>query len=319
MKICSSFLRLISSLWLVILPIFLFGQINTKIDTSHIKIGEPIHYTLSVLQKGNTKIILPEPKDTLSSHIEILNSSTDTVKEGNDRRLVRKLTITSYDVGDFLIRSLPVVIDHDTILSHSFKIQVDNVKIDSANLEGFPIKPIMEESYTWKDYLRKYWLGFLIILFTIVALITVWRWMRHRELREIKVQQLKNPYDEAMEALKKLDEKKYISKAFVKPFYSDLSFILRRYLGRVFNFSSLGLLSDDLVEYLRNSCEIENEEIKKLKEFLFYSDLVKYAKAIPEAHQHELYRKWVEDLIEKTKPIENEEEIQNAKPQNKEQ
>lgn len=299
--------------WLILLiPVISTAQIDTKIDTAHIKIGEPIHYTLSVLMKNNSKIQLPELTDTISSHIEILDQQTDTIADGNEQKLIRKMTITSYDPGEFLIRSLPVIINSDTLLSHSFQIQVDDVAIDSANLAGYPIKPIMDETYNWKDYLRKYWLEGLIVLLMIAVLAVVWWWMKNREKRIAKKLNPKTPYEEAKEALKKLDEKKYLDKHQIKPYYSDLSFLLRRYLGRVFNFSSLELLSDDLVEHLNQTQQISKDEVGKLKEFLFDSDLVKYAKAIPEESRHQLYRRWVEDLIEKTKPVEIEDETQQT-------
>lgn len=290
---------------LILLPVALSAQIETKIDTTHIKIGEPIHYSLSVLSKNSSKIQLPVIGDTLSKHIEVINKKLDTVKEGNDYKLVQKLTLTSFDSGEFLIRSLPVVVNNDTLLSHSFQIQVDEVKIDSANLNGFPIKPIMEESYTWIDYLRKYKFEIALILVLVMATTTILWWLKHRKkLKQAKTFIQKTPYEEAMDALSVLDSKEYIKEGQIKPYYSDLSFLLRRYLGRNFNFSSFELLSDDLVEHFNDTNEISSNEISRLKQFLFDSDLVKFAKAKPDEDRHDFYRKWVEELIEITKPIE---------------
>lgn len=301
------FAGLILGIIFLSLPMQTDAQVDTRIDTAHITIGEPIRYTLSVSLKNKPKVILPPVSDTLSSHVEVLSHKTDTLTEADDPKLVRELILTAYDPGDYLIRSLPVVINQDTLLSHSFQIRVDPVKIDSANLGGFPIKPIMDESYTWKDYLRKYLVEGLIILLMLLVLASVWWWMKNRERKKVEKQKLKSPYEEAIDALKELDNRKYISKGQVKPYYSDLSHLLRRYLGRVFNFSSMELLSDDLVEHFRNSDQLSAADTDRLKEFLFDSDLVKYAKAVPEADRHELYRKWAEALIERTKPAETEE------------
>lgn len=296
----------------VLLPLFSIAQIDTKIDTAHIKIGEPIQYTLSVQLKDKSQLRMPVIGDTLSKHIEILDRKLDTLSDGNGKKIVQHLTLTAYDPGEYLIRSLPVLIDKDTLLSHSFQIQVDDVKIDSANLGGFPIKPIMEESYSWKDYLRKYRFELIMLLLLIVAGAAVWWWRKQmKNKNENKIQPVKTPYEEAMDALMNLDQKKYISKNQVKPYYSDLSFLLRRYLGRRFNFSSLELLSDDLVNHFRNSDELSTTEIENLKQFLFDSDLVKYAKATPNEDRHDFYRKWAEQLIEKTKPVEIPEDDEN--------
>ena len=298
---------------------FSFGQIDTKIDTAHIKIGEPIQYTLTVPIHDKSEIKLPELKDTLSFHIEILNQKIDTVFEGEKKNLVQHLTLTSFDPGNFLIRSLPVVVDEDTLLSHSFQIMVDEVKIDSANLAGFPIKPIMEEEYTWKDYWDKYWIYFAVgALIFLILLIVAILFLRDKKRKDILAQTPKTPYDEAKVALKALDKKNYLAKEQFNPYYSELSYVLRRYLGRVFHFSSLELLSDDLIDYFRKSTHLEKSEVDNLKQFLYDSDLAKYAKAVPEKEKHGFYRKWVEELIEKTKPLELEDEtVQELRPNEK--
>lgn len=298
---------------------FSFGQINTEIDTAHIKIGEPVHYKLTVPFQAGDEILLPRLKDTLSFHIEILDQKIDTVSENGTKKLVQQLSLTSFDPGEFLIRSLPVVINSDTLLSGSFQIKVDEVRIDSANLTGFPIKPIMQEEYKWKDYWNKYWVyltvGVLVFLALIIAAIL---FLREKKNKGEKSFVVKTPYDEAKEALKNIDKKKYLEKGQLYPFYSELSFLLRRYIGRIYHFSSLELLSGDLVDYIRKSGHLQQEDIEKLREFLYDSDLVKFAKSAPDEQKHEFYRKWAEDFIEKTRPLELEDEtIQELKPNEK--
>src|SRR5690606_10430466 len=200
-----------------------------------------------------------------------------------------------------------------------FQIKVDDVEIDSSNLSGFPIKPIMEEEYTWKDYWQKYWMycvaGALVFIALLVVAIL---FLKDKKRKEEKSRIIKTPYEEAIDALKNIDKKKYLEKGQIYPFYSELSYTLMRYVGRVYNFSSLELLSDDLVDYFRKSTHLEKEEIEKLKEFLYDSDLVKFAKAEPDEEKHLLYRKWVENLIEKIKPLELEDEsVQEIRPNEK--
>jgi len=300
-------------------PVFSFGQIETQIDTTHIKIGEPVHYTLTVPFGAEDKIKLPELKDTLTFHLEILDQKIDTVLEGEKKKLVQRLSLTSYDPGNFLVRSLPVVINSDTILSKSFQIKVDEVKIDSANLQGFPIKPIMQEEYNWKDYWNKYWIylvigGVVFLALLIVAIL----FLREKKNKGEKTFLVKTPYEEAIDALKNIDKKKYLEKGQLYPFYSELSFLLRRYVGRVYHFSSLELLSDDLVDYFQKSTHLQKEDIEKLKEFLYDSDLVKFAKAVPDEEKHELYKKWAKGLVERIKPMELEDEsVRELKPNEK--
>lgn len=298
---------------------FSYAQIDTEIDTAHIKIGEPIQYSLKVPLQVDTPVILPEIQDTLSFHIEVLEERTDTVLEGERKNLIKRMVLTSFDPGEFLIRSLPVVVGGDTLLSASFQIKVDDVEIDSANLTGFPIKPIMDEEYTWKDYWDKYWIYFAVgILLFLILLIVAILFLRDKKRKDILAKTPKTPYEEAKYALKSLDKQNYLQKNQFNPYYSELSYVLRRYLGRVFHFSSLELLSDDLIDYFRKTTHLEKEEIEQLREFLYDSDLAKFAKVVPEKEKHDFYRKWVEDLIEKTKPLELEDEtVQELRPNEK--
>jgi len=310
---------MLMSVFYFLFSVSLSAQIDTKIDTAHIKIGEPIQYTLSVPIPGDTSVELPKLKDTLSFHIEILDQKIDTVFEGEKEKLVQHLTLTSFDPGEFLIRSLPVVVGEDTLLSHSFQIKVDEVKIDSANLAGFPIKPIMEEEYTWRDYWDKYWVYFAVgILVFLALLIVAILFLRDKKRKDTLSKTPKTPYEEAKDALKSLDKKNYLAKGQINPYYSDLSYLLRRYLGKVFHFSSLELLSDDLVDHFQKTTHLDKNQIDQLKEFLYESDLVKFAKAVPDESRHTFYRKWVEDLVEKIKPMELEDEtVQELRPNEK--
>ncbi|MDX9704159.1 MAG: hypothetical protein RBT46_00430 [Weeksellaceae bacterium] len=294
-----------------------FAQIDTKIDRNHIKIGEPIQLSISIPFEKDIKIKFPVLNDTLSYHIEILDQKIDTLIDKNNTKIIHQLQITSFDPGDFLIRSLPVVINNDTLLTHSFEIQLDEVELDSANTIGFPIKPIMNEEFTWKDYWNQYWafiVGAFLAFLLAILLLYYYFYMKKGQARLLKKQ--KTPYEEAKGALKALDQQKLLAKSAYYLFYSELSYIVRRYLGRVYEFSSLELLSDDLIEYLKIQTTLEAEDILHLKQFLYDSDLVKYAKAIPEEEKHEFYRKWIGELVEKIKPIETETEY-SLKPNEK--
>lgn len=318
MDIGSGFTFLLSCVFCLV-SFSAFGQIDTKIDTAHIKIGEPIQYSLTVPLDAQTNVQLPELKDTLSFHVEILEQKIDTLFEGEKKKLVQHLTLTSFDPGEFLIRSLPVVVGDDTLLSHSFQIKVDEVKIDSANLAGFPIKPIMDEEYTWSDYWDKYWVYFAVgILVFLALLIVAILFLRDKKRKNIISKTPKTPYEEAKDALKNLDKKNYLAKGQVNPYYSELSFVLRRYLGKVFHFSSLELLSDDLVNYFQKTTHLDSNQLDQLKAFLYESDLVKFAKAVPDEDRHRFFRKWVEELVEKIKPMELEDEtVQELRPNEK--
>lgn len=298
---------------------FSLAQISTEIDTARIKIGQPIAYKLIVPINPKDEIQMPVMKDTLSFHIEVLDQKLDTLFEGEKRVLVQHISLTSFEPGQFLIRGLPVVINSDTLLSASHQIWVEDVEIDSTNLDGFPIKPIMNEKLSWKDYWDKYWLYFIIggLLFLIFLTVAI-LFFRNNKYNKVKSYFVKTPYEEARDSLKNLDKKKLIENGDVYGYYSELSHILRRYIGRVYHFSSLEMLSDDLVRHVKQTTQLDKAEIEKLKEFLYVSDLVKFAKSVPEKEKHQTFRTWIDGFVELINPMDiPEEELPKLRPNEK--
>src|SRR5690606_33087774 len=159
---------------------------------------EPIQYKLTVVASKEDRVVLPQHKDTLSFHIEILDQKTHTLSEGENKKWIQELKITGIDPGTFLIRSFPVVINGDTLLSRSFQVEILDVEIDSANLLGYPIKPIMDEEYTWKDYWNKYWLYFVGGTLVFIALLVVAvLFLKSKNRKEENARIVKTPYEEA--------------------------------------------------------------------------------------------------------------------------
>ena len=100
-----------------------------------------------------------------------------------------------------------------------------------------------------------------------------------------------------------MDAKKYLKRGEQKEYYTQLSFIVRRYLGRVYHFSALEILSDDLVKYVALKPDILPEDVQKFKQFLFDADLVKFAKQEFDDSTNETHRKWMEEFVDRVKPL----------------
>lgn len=301
--------KLLYLIFFCLLSSLSFSQIQTRVDTTQITIGEPINLEISVAVENHSRIEFPNLKDTISYHIEILKNDIDTIKNKGKLSLVQRLQISSYEAGEFSVRSLPIIIDNDTLLTTSFKIQVEDVEIDSSNLIGFPIKPIMEERFTLKDFWNQYWpyIIMAIILFLALLIIAILYFRSNKNTK--KSEKIKTPYEEAIDSLKILDKKKYHTENELSEYYSKLSYIIRRYIGRVYKFSSLEMLSEDLIIFLKENKHLNTGEIEDFENFLHDSDLAKFAKILPEKQKHEFYRKWISEFIEKIKPLDVEDEM----------
>jgi len=90
----------------------------------------------------------------------------------------------------------------------------------------------------------------------------------------------------ALAALQKLKEEAIWKEGFYKEFYSILSEILREYLEKRYGLFALELTTDEIIVTLK-SVSIDSDSKSRLKQVLFLSDMVKFAKEIPIAPENE--------------------------------
>lgn len=282
-----------------------FGQIQTKLNPEEVLIGDTASLQITVTFDAQQMVMLPQVGDSLNKYIEVTGQKIDTLKVGKGVNYVQNLTLTSFEPGEFLVNALPVIIDGDTLQTKAFQLKVLDLEVDENSDKIFPIKSIMEQEITFWDKYKKYLWYFVIaiVLFFVIALI-IWMYLRERKKKKYMSKPLLPPYEEAMANLKTLDKAKHLKNKKYYEYYSDLSFILKRYFGRRFEFPAQALLSDDLANVMLEKDYIHSqEEVNQLTEFLKDSDLAKYARSFPAEEKHLKYRRWIEDLIHKTRPL----------------
>lgn len=288
---------------------FLFSQeLEAKLNTTTIKIGEPILLEYVVPYQKGDRIQFPQLKDSLNHHIQVLDQKIDTI----NGKIIHQLDLTAYDAGQFLIPSLKIEKNGAFFKTPSFQIDVQDVIIDTAQSQVNPIKPVMEETYTFTDYWQKYWIYGIaaLILFVLAATLLI-LYIRSKS-RKLNHSEPKTPYEEAIFALKEMDDKKLLKRNEQKEYYTHLSYIIRRYVGKVYQFSALELLSDDLILFISQQDDIKDDTKKNFKQFMFDADLAKFAQQEFDEAKNTTYRKWVEEFVEQIKPIDLPENISNT-------
>ena len=159
--------------------------------------------------------------------MEIIESyKTDTTYLDSKYRLIKKYGLTQFDSGSFVIPEQRIVIDNHSFFTDSIPVVVHNVAVDTLKQPMFDIKPavpVKSPGINLKKIL--WWIGPL----TVIVLILFF--MLRRKQKE-KAQKLLPPYEEAIEALKKLDHSELLSQNKNKEYYSNLTEIVKRYLDR---------------------------------------------------------------------------------------
>lgn len=277
--------------------------IKATIDKSTIKLGEPIHYTLVIDYQKGDKIILPTLQDSLSFHIEILSQKVDSITTKELKQLFQHIELTGYEVGQFTIPELSVQKNNEQLKTKAFQIEIQDVVVDTADARFYPIKDLMEEKYSTADYLNRYWIyGAVALALILIAVVLLVLYIRSKSTN-LKGNNLLSPYEEIQADLKSLDAKKYLKRGEQKEYYTQLSSILRRYVGRIYNFSAMELLSEDVLKEVDVKEDILDEDKKQLRHFFFDADLVKFAKHRVDDESSTAYRQWIAEFAERVKPL----------------
>lgn len=265
----------------VLVSWFSFSQVKTSIDSTKIKIGAQITYKIEVEAKANSLVVFPEGQTF--SPLEMIESyAIDTVKKNDTYNLIKKYGLTQFDSGKYTIPRQKIIIGDKTFFTDSLKVEVNNVVIDTTKQGLYDIKPIIEVKKQGSDW-WKYLLLTLLIL-GIVGFLMYWFIWRKKPLTEEEEIALLPPYDRAKLALKKLDESHYLQTESIKEYYSELTFIIRKYLDEKVYDRALESTTDELINRLNllkegNQIDLSKEDIRNLESILKRADLVKFAKS----------------------------------------
>jgi hypothetical protein len=150
--------------------------------------------------------------------------------------------------------------------------------------------PFILEEIEPNNERSKLWLYILIgVAVVAIALFVVW-YLRRRRLLQTEVGVvLLPPHVEANKALVELHHRKLWQNGNFKAYYTQLSMILRRYVSRRWEVQALESTTNELIAILRG-IDMPGLSRDNLIEILRTADMVKFAKAEPEAeHNEECY------------------------------
>lgn len=260
--------------------------VETKVDTTAIKIGEPIQYSIRAITKKDSKVLFPDG-NTLGP-LEILESyPVDTINKDDVYELIKKYELTQFDEGTFSVPQLPIIIDSKLFKTDSIQIHVQNVVVDTLKTPLYDIKNISSTgaapSTLW------YYLFFLILSLLIgLAVYIIIKKRQDQNLTEDD--KYSTPFEKAVSKLQLLEAKKDWTRGNAKPYYSDMTDIARAFIEDTFGISARELTTFETITILKNTLKDKNIKIdakiiKEFKRVLDTADLVKFAKSQPSENE----------------------------------
>ncbi|MRI01358.1 hypothetical protein GH721_12520 [Kriegella sp. EG-1] len=277
-------------------------KITSSVDTTSIKIGEQIKFTVTVDADTTAQVIFPEGQ-TFSPLETVEALPTDTTKKDNRYILQKSYTLTQFDSGQYKLPTQFIDINGEAFYTDSLMVNVATVAVDTLAQKMYDIKPLINveknNASLWK------------ILFSILAALIIvggllyWFVFRKKPLTEEEKVALLPPYDRAMLELKNLENSKYLIQDEYKQYYTELTDIVRSYLEEDVHVTALESTTDQLIEKLEmrrdaGELKLEDETLKQFKQILQTADLVKFAKSKPETSVAENHRKSIEQIVIKT-------------------
>ena len=294
-------LRKISLGLLLLVSIAAFAQkplVKVEIDTTNIRIGEQFNFKITVNEIQNVII----PKLELKG-LEIIDSTkVDTLKNN----LVKNYVLTGFDSGSFYIPQQQIFVKNQAFLTDSLLVNVATIAVDTTKIKKFPIKSIQSEPYVLDDFTGYLWA--ILLGLVILGLLLYYFVFKKKKaaIEEIIVPSIP-AFEEAIQKLHQLDEKLLWQNNKVKQYYSELTEIVRNYIGRDIEISTFEKTSNEIIELIAvqndtKKLALSKETLDSISSLLKNADLVKFAKSKPLSHEIEDDRKSAELVINKIQP-----------------
>jgi hypothetical protein len=275
-------------------------SLSASADKTQFQVGEDVLLTLVLRHPPEGRYVAPP--DTAFAPFEVIERTEEKVSPTETRLRIR---LAAFRLpGEVEIPALRVQYQEEgrveSLSTEAMPVQI----VTSLTPEVTEIHDIKEpiDLMVPRDFRLLGWLLLALLLALVAYLI-------YRKLRKepppvetpVPAPPLPPPDVEAEAALRRLAEKGLIGKGELGAFYTELSEIMKRYVGRRFDIPYLERTTSEVLVDLRPK-KLGAEPISDLRAILDASDLVKFAKFLPEASHAEAALAQSHSWIQKTRP-----------------
>lgn len=294
-------------------------KVTATVEPDSVMIGDRFTLTIDVEKDLVQSLFFPsfqsenlEAEKGAPSLECIVDHAIDTLKRDGRKLLLRKrYTLAAFDEGIYNLGRPSVLYADKNIVDtlygtrDSLTIVVKTFKIDSTSVLC-DLKPQKSMPFRFGEIS-----GYLSVALLVLALAVVAIWLLARHLAKrgksltdlFKPEPPLPPHIVAIAALEELQNQKLWQNNKHKEYYSALSDILRTYLDGRFGVGAMEMTTDEIIDAVAD-IELPQKSAMDLVSVLRDADLVKFAKAMPEASENESAYSKVYYFVEETKPVE---------------
>lgn len=253
----------------------LYSNLNKKT----LALGEPGVYKIRIDNLAGQDVQAAPKNELLPFHFEEIKDSIDKQQDVYERII----EFAVFEEGKYTIPAFDIKIGGEIFKTVPYELEVVNTA-----QKGDKINDIMQNK-TVKLEMKDYWelykwyiLGFLILLALIFI---IWQLIKYGKKRKSEPIVATN---QTLKELDKLRKKKYIEGGDFRSFYVELIDITRGFLTKQYHIPADVLLTDDLIEIMKQNNTISQENEKVVEEIFLRGDMVKFAKTFPDQPMMEM-------------------------------
>ncbi|MFP7655659.1 BatD family protein [Chryseobacterium proteolyticum] len=251
-----------------------FSQIlSSHLEKQTLALGEVNHFVIKIDNLNNQPVGAAPKNELLPFHFEEVKDSIRT----NANTYERKIEFAVFEEGKFTIPVLEFKVGDKILKTIPYEIDVINTaqKGDQIN-DIMKNKEVKLETRDYWELYKWYILAALALIALIIAIIMYLKWGRKSKSEPVVAT------NQTLKELDSLKKKKYIEEGNYRSFYVELIDISRKFITKQYHLPADVLLTDDLVNLMKqnNTISLENEKI--VEEVFFRGDLVKFAKTFPD-------------------------------------
>ena len=258
-------------------------QVDVKLDSAALFIGQQTGLTLSVTYDAKQKLKMPDIKkgQLLIPDIEVVEvgePDTAVLNEGKRLTVSQAYTITAWDSAFYFLPPMQVMVDTNRYESNSLALKVLTVDVDTLHLDQFfPPNGIMELPFLWEEW-RLVMFGGLLFVLMLVCIGYLYYHVKHGKpiVRFIRRKKKLPPHQVAMSEIERIKSERKWAEEDSKEYYTLLTDTLRNYIRDRYGFNAMEMTSTEIIERLIS--ENNEEALDELREIFRTADLVKFAK-----------------------------------------
>ena len=296
-------------------------SLHVRISDSSIMSTDTLTFVLEAQQKDGAQAILPELTDEDFGEFTIRDRKTlrkVAAKKGVST-IATKYILEPFLPGEYVIPPIEVrywrgnetPADPDETPPNSVRTKEFVIEVKSHGAIDSPsagIKPIRDDpaeiAEKGTDKKRRAFL--ILVTIATAALIALVIIMGRRWHPPVAPMRKIPPHETALEALKRLREKRLIERGLIREFYFEISNIMRHYIEGRFSISAPEQTTEEFLVTMTQDGHFDANKQDLLRSFLEHCDLVKFARYAPETGEVRGTFEVTEDFIRQTKQEESE-------------